>query len=93
MTDGGASDEERVLLVEGHDDLHVVRNLSRSSSKMPPFSIREKDGVPALARSIRGEILVINWLKNEPPLAFWWTRITTRRPDGKPWRIGFERRA
>ena len=25
---------------------------------MPPFSIREKDGVPALVRSIRGEILV-----------------------------------
>ena len=25
---------------------------------MPPFSIREKDGVPALARSIRGEIQV-----------------------------------
>lgn len=58
MTDGGASDEERVLLVEGRDDMHVVLHLSRSSLKMPPFSIREKDGVPALVRSIRGEILV-----------------------------------
>ncbi len=58
MADGEASSEERVLIVEGQDDLHVVRHLSLSDPEMPPFCIREKHSVAELLSSIRGEILV-----------------------------------
>lgn len=57
MTNGGTSSDERVLLVEGRDDMHVVRHLSQANSPMPTFGIRTKYGVSELLSSIRGEIL------------------------------------
>ena len=57
MANGDASSEERVLLVEGQDDEHVVRHLRRSDSQMPTFCIRTKGGVDDLLRGVRGEIL------------------------------------
>ena len=56
MANGGASSEGRVLLVEGQDDLHVVRHLRESSSGMPDFCVKDKGGAKLLP-SIYGEVL------------------------------------
>ena len=58
MVNDGGSSEERVLLVEGQDDLHVVRHLRRSDPQIASFCIRDKGGAPNLILGIRGEILV-----------------------------------
>ena len=47
----------RVLLVEGYDDVSVVRNLCRSISGMPSFQIIHKGGWDELRKSIRGEVV------------------------------------
>ena len=56
----GGSDppsEKRVLLVEGRDEVHVVRRICDSNPGIPTFCVRDKQGAPALLDSIRGEIL------------------------------------
>ena len=58
MTGAGVSSDERVLLVEGQDDRHVVRHIRHLISPMPAFSILEKGGKDPLLASIHGEILV-----------------------------------
>ena len=57
MANGDATSEERVLLVEGQDDMHVVSHLRHSDSQMPPFCIRIKDNIDKLKDSIPAEIL------------------------------------
>ena len=57
MANCAATSEERVLLVEGQDDMHVVDHLRRTDSQMPPFCIRSKGGINDLLHGIRGEVL------------------------------------
>ena len=57
MTGADASSDERVLLVEGQGDMHVVRHIRLSVSPMPAFSTVDKVGVDSLLASIRNEIL------------------------------------
>ena len=57
MANSEASSQSRVLLVEGPDDKHVVRQLCRLHPEMPEFCISSKDGIDALLQGIRGEIL------------------------------------
>ena len=49
---------ERVLLVEGPDDKHVVRHLCECHSDIPAFEIQDKGGIVPLADAIEGEIKV-----------------------------------
>ena len=49
---------DRVLLVEGQDDEHVVRHLCLRSQPMPPFHIENKFNVDTLLDSIKQEIRV-----------------------------------
>ena len=49
--------DERIILVEGRDDKHVVHHIRHLISLMPAFSILEKGGKDPLLDSIRGEIL------------------------------------
>ena len=49
---------ERVLLVEGQDDKHVVRQLCLRSDAMPSFDIKDKGGIDKLLKSIDPEIKV-----------------------------------
>ena len=49
---------ERVLLVEGQDDKHVVRQLRLRSGAMPSFDIKHKGGIDELLKSIGPEIKV-----------------------------------
>lgn len=48
---------DRVLLVEGTDDEHVVRHLRDRHQEMPEFCIRGKGGIEALLEDIGLEIL------------------------------------
>ena len=48
--------EDRVLLVEGQDDKHVVGHLCRRSEAIPLFRIEDKDGIDNLLASIGPEI-------------------------------------
>ena len=57
MAGPDVSSGERILLVEGRDDLSVVCNLCRSNSGMPKFQITAKGGWDELRRGIRGEII------------------------------------
>ncbi len=58
MADGENSANERVLLVEGPNDMHVVRHLwFRYHQADPEFYISVKNNVEALIQDIRGEIL------------------------------------
>lgn len=58
MTDAESSDQKRVLLVEGQNDMHVVRHIwLRHYTTGPTFGISIKDDVNSLLRSIRGEVL------------------------------------
>ena len=51
-------EQQRVLLVEGHNDKHVVRHLwRRHHNSEPTFDITVKEDVESLLRSIRGEVL------------------------------------
>lgn len=58
MTDRESPSPNRVLLVEGQDDKHVVHHLCSRSERMPSFDIVDKDGIPNLLRSIGPEIKV-----------------------------------
>ena len=49
---------DRVLLVEGQDDEHVVRHLCLRSQPMPPFHIENKLSVDTLLDSIKQEVRV-----------------------------------
>ncbi len=49
---------DRVLLVEGQDDKHVVLHLCERHQSVPSFSILVKDGVSPLLESINIEIKV-----------------------------------
>ena len=57
MAGPDVSSGERILLVEGRDDLSVMCNLCRSDSGMPKFQITAKGGWDELRRAIRGEII------------------------------------
>ena len=57
MAGPDVSSGERILLVEGRDDLSVMFNLCRSDSGMPKFQITAKGGWDELRRGIRGEII------------------------------------
>ena len=58
MTGVVSSDQRRVLLVEGQNDMHVVRHIwLRHYRTEPTFSISIKNDVDSLLSSIRGEIL------------------------------------
>ncbi len=48
---------DRVLLVEGTDDEHVVRHLHHRHQAMPKFSIQNKEGIENLLDDIGLEIL------------------------------------
>ena len=48
---------DRVLLVEGPDDKHVVRHLSNRHKEMPEFCILDKEGIENLLEDIGLEIL------------------------------------
>ena len=58
MANGESSAQGRVLLVEGHNDMHVVAHLwGQRYNTGPDFRISVKDGIDELLQSIRGEIL------------------------------------
>lgn len=58
MAFGESSGQGRVLLVEGRDDMQVVRHVwIRHYGTEPTFSFSIKNGVDTLLRSIRGEVL------------------------------------
>ena len=48
---------DRVLLVEGPNDKHVVRHLCNSHEEMPKFCILDKEGIEVLLEDIGSEIL------------------------------------
>ena len=59
MADRGLSPPEppeRLLIVEGQDDKHVVLHLRDRSESMPEFCISDKDGIGSLLDSISLEI-------------------------------------
>ena len=56
MADFESPREDRVLLVEGPDDKHVVRHLGNRSLPMPPFYIKDKGGIEKLLASIGPEV-------------------------------------
>ena len=56
MADNGALPDGRVLLVEGKDDLHVVRHLFQFSG-LTGVCIIDKQGFETLSKSIRAEVL------------------------------------
>ena len=58
MADFDSPREDRVLLVEGQDDKHVVRHLCNRSQPMPAFDIRDKGGIDNLLASIGPEVKV-----------------------------------
>ena len=58
MTVSESLAQHRVLLVEGQNDMHVVRHVwLRHYGDEPTFDILVKNDVEALLRSIRGEVL------------------------------------
>ena len=57
MTGADALSDERVLLVEGQDDNHVVRHLCDPDPSIPSFCILRKGNVEQVLKGIRGEIL------------------------------------
>ena len=56
MADYEPPREDRVLLVEGQDDKHVVLHLRKRSQAMPPFCISDKGDLNSLLDSIGPEI-------------------------------------
>ena len=57
MTGDDALSDERVLLVEGRDDKHVVLHLCQADASIRVPRVIEKDGIERLLDGIRGEIL------------------------------------
>ena len=49
---------DRVLLVEGQDDKHVVRHLCNRHESTPSFSISDKDNITQLLESLALEMKV-----------------------------------
>ena len=59
MANGGdASPGNRILLVEGQDEVHVVRHIRESSGLIPNFATGAKGGIDKLLSSIPLEIRV-----------------------------------
>ena len=59
MANGGdPSPGNRILLVEGQDEMHVVRHVCESYALTPPFTISPIGGIDPLLRGIRSEISV-----------------------------------
>ena len=58
MADRELPSSNRVLLVEGQDDKHVVLHLCGRSESIPAFCISDKDGIDQLLDSISPEIKV-----------------------------------
>ena len=59
MANGGdTSPGNRILLVEGQDEMHVVRHVCESYALTPPFTISPIGGIDPLLRGIRSEISV-----------------------------------
>ena len=58
MADRGLPPSDRVLLVEGQDDKHVVLHLRMRDESMPAFDISDKDGIDRLLASISPEFKV-----------------------------------
>ena len=58
MADRDLPPSDRVLLVEGPDDKHVVLHLRNRSESMPTFCISDKGGIDPLLDSISLEIKV-----------------------------------
>lgn len=56
MTSLPSPSRDRILLVEGQDDEHVVLHLCRRHQMGPTFSIKDKEGFPNLRSSISSEI-------------------------------------
>ena len=56
MADFEAQQANRVLLVEGQDDKHVVLHLRERCQRMPPFDVRDKGDIKRLLDSIGPEI-------------------------------------
>ena len=54
----GALPPDKILLVEGPDDKHVVRHLCERHQDMPAFSIKDLDGFPNLKAAIGPEVKV-----------------------------------
>ena len=57
MAEQGPLSTERILLVEGHDDKHVVRHICQRRQYSPPH-IEDKDGIDRLLDSISPELKV-----------------------------------
>ncbi len=59
MANGDAtSSDDRILLVEGRDELHVVGRICQFDERSPSFSISPKGSINELLKSIPLEILV-----------------------------------
>lgn len=56
MTHPDSSQSDRVLLVEGQDDVHVVLQLCALREDIPDFSVKDKKGIEKLLAGISGEI-------------------------------------
>ena len=56
MADRDLPPSDRVLLVEGQDDKHVVLHLRMRDESMPSFDISDKDGIDQLLDSVSPEI-------------------------------------
>lgn len=56
MADRDLPPSDRVLLVEGQDDKHVVLHLRMRDESMPSFDISDKDGIDRLLDSVSPEI-------------------------------------
>lgn len=57
MAEQGPSSTERILLVEGQDDKHVVRHICRRREYLPPH-VEDKGGIDRLLDSISPELKV-----------------------------------
>ena len=57
MTGDDALSDERVLLVEGRDDMHVAIHLRQADESILAFRVIDKVGINQLLPGIRGEIL------------------------------------
>ncbi len=79
----------RVLLVEGADDKHVVRQLCGRHPDMPPFCVLDKQGFPKLKDAISPEIKVSGRAAlgilvdaNDDPIGRWQAIVDRLRSTG-----------
>ena len=52
-----ASDNIKVLLVEGQDDKHVVEHIAKRADSAPSFSVLDRGGVDKLLKGVAVEIM------------------------------------